>query len=60
MADEYLRLGDMPKQFQEVLMREFVPYSELQRFVAKRMGATVREVESSHVPCSPSLTSCSM
>jgi pimeloyl-ACP methyl ester carboxylesterase len=23
---------------------------ELQRFVAKRMGATIREVESSHVP----------
>jgi hypothetical protein len=27
MADEYLRLGDMPKEFQELLMREFVPYS---------------------------------
>jgi len=27
MADEYLRLGDLPKEFQEGLMREFVPYS---------------------------------
>jgi hypothetical protein len=27
MADEYLRLGDMPKQFREMLMREFIPYS---------------------------------
>ena len=25
-------------------------HPDLQRFVAKRMGATVREVESSHVP----------
>jgi hypothetical protein len=27
MADEYLRLGDMPREFQEILAREFVPYS---------------------------------
>ncbi len=27
MADEYLRLGDIPTDFQNVLMREFVPYS---------------------------------
>jgi hypothetical protein len=26
---------------------------ELQRFVAKRMGATIYEVDSSHVPCCP-------
>src|SRR5438128_9451076 len=27
MVDEYLRLGDFPKEFQDVLMREFAPYS---------------------------------
>jgi hypothetical protein len=27
MSDEYLRLGDMPPDFEAVLMREFVPYS---------------------------------
>jgi len=30
---------------------------ELQRFVAKRMGAHTIEVDSSHVPCSPSPSS---
>src|SRR4051794_19198115 len=27
MDEEYLRLGDMPADFESVLMREFVPYS---------------------------------
>ena len=33
-------------------------HPDLERFVAKRMGATTTEIESSRVPCFPSLPSC--
>jgi len=35
-------------------------HPNLERFFAKRMGATIYELESSHVPCSPSPNACSM
>lgn len=54
MTDEYLRLGDIPEDFQEILMREFVPYSvglgrissrDKQAFMAVGSGTLVRKNE---------------
>jgi hypothetical protein len=36
MPDESLRLGDMPKEFGDVLTREFVPYSVAMAWVSSR------------------------
>ena len=40
MVDEYLRLGDFPKEFQDVLMREFAPYSVGMGWVSSRTRQT--------------------
>jgi hypothetical protein len=36
MADEYVRLGDMPPDFGDALMREFLPYSVAMACVSSR------------------------
>ena len=40
MADEYMRIGDFPDDFVQVLMREFVPYSVGMGWVSSRSKQT--------------------